>query len=277
MVAGDGSRKSADRGPADIRRDFVAIPKGEIHYAEAGAGSAVLLLHQTPRSWAEYHQVLPLLGARFRAIAMDTLGYGDSSKPPDADGDSVEGYAEAAVEFVATLGLERVSLVGHHTGGVIAVEIAASRPELVDRLVLSCTPAVDAIGRQVTHDVDDVEEADDGSHLVELWRRRQGDYPPQRRDLLTAFMVDALKAGPRAAGGHRAVQRYLMETKLPLVKARTLIIAAPRDPNYGDVERLRAGLRESEVIEIAAGTVPLPDHLPAEFSAAVTSFLGDDG
>ncbi|MBS1888707.1 MAG: alpha/beta hydrolase [Actinobacteria bacterium] len=260
--------------PAEIRRGFVAIPGGEIHYAEAGAGPPVLLLHQTPRSWAEYRDVLPLLAAAgFRAIAMDTLGYGDSSQPPDPEADSIERYAEAAAAFLAALGLERASVVGHHTGGVIAVELAATRPELVDRLVLSCTPAVDAIGRGVTHDVDDVEEADDGSHLVELWRKRRPDYPPGRRDLLNAFVLDAVKAGPRAAGGHRAVQRYVMETKLPLVEAPTLIVAAPRDPNYGDVERLRAGLGEAEVVEIAAGTVPLPDHLPEEFSAAVAAFL----
>ena len=37
---------------------------------------AVLLLHQTPRSWAEYRAVLPILGTRYRAIAMDTIKKG---------------------------------------------------------------------------------------------------------------------------------------------------------------------------------------------------------
>ena len=64
-----------------IRRAFADLPHGQVHYAECGDADApaVLLLHQTPRSWAEYRAVLPLLGARFRAIAMDTAGFGDSA------------------------------------------------------------------------------------------------------------------------------------------------------------------------------------------------------
>src|SRR5947199_96934 len=44
-----------------VRRAFVRVGDGEIHYAEEGAGPAVLLLHQTPRSWAEYRDVLPVV------------------------------------------------------------------------------------------------------------------------------------------------------------------------------------------------------------------------
>lgn len=64
-----------------VRRAFAELAHCTIHYASAGAGRAVLLLHQTPRSWEEYRDVLPLLGRRYRAIAMDTIGFGDSSKP----------------------------------------------------------------------------------------------------------------------------------------------------------------------------------------------------
>ncbi|WP_413805994.1 alpha/beta fold hydrolase [Streptomyces sp. OE57] len=65
---------------------------GQLHYVECGEGEPVLLLHQTPRSWAEYRDVLPLLGATHRAIAMDTVGYGASAKPADDQG--VEMFAD---------------------------------------------------------------------------------------------------------------------------------------------------------------------------------------
>jgi pimeloyl-ACP methyl ester carboxylesterase len=45
------------------------------------------------------------------------------------------------------MGINRTSIVGHHTGGVIAVEVAATHPERVDKLVLSSTPYVDAEDR----------------------------------------------------------------------------------------------------------------------------------
>src|SRR5262249_48957631 len=77
-------------------RSFVTVPAGTIHVAQAGTGSPVLLLHQTPRSWDEYRDVVPFLGERFHAIAMDTIGFGDSSKPRGDDPDTIEMWAEVA-------------------------------------------------------------------------------------------------------------------------------------------------------------------------------------
>ena len=79
--------------------------------------------------------------------------------------------------------------------------------------------------------VDDVTPRMDGGHLAELWSMRQSFYPADRIDLLERFMVDALKAGPRAAEGHRAVDRHEMEKRLPLVRCPTLVIAPTADPH----------------------------------------------
>ena len=120
--------------------------EGTIHYVTAGAGDPVLLLHQTPRSWDEYRDVIPPSAENFSVIAMDTLGFGDSEKPSRPS--SVEGYGRAVVAFLDALGIERTSIVGHHTGGVVAVEVAATHPDRVNRLVLSGTTCVDEEGRE---------------------------------------------------------------------------------------------------------------------------------
>src|SRR5216684_492097 len=98
-----------------IERSFVPISSGRVHIAACGAGRPVLLLHQTPRSWDEFREVLPLLGGKYRAIAMDTVGFGDSAALP-AGRDSIEAWAEAANEALAALGHERAAVLGHHTG-----------------------------------------------------------------------------------------------------------------------------------------------------------------
>jgi pimeloyl-ACP methyl ester carboxylesterase len=74
-----------------LRRGFVDTPEGQIHYATVGQGKPVLLLHQTPRSWDEYRDALPIIGRKYWAIAMDTIGFGDSFKPEKKN--SVEDYA----------------------------------------------------------------------------------------------------------------------------------------------------------------------------------------
>jgi pimeloyl-ACP methyl ester carboxylesterase len=256
------------------RRGYVDSPDGQLHYAEEGSGDPVVLLHQTPRSWDEYREVLPLLGRRFRAIAMDMLGFGASARP--AEPISIEACGRSVVALLDGLGLERVDLVGHHTGGVVAVEVAARHPERVRGLVLSSTPYVDAERRERTAGrppIDLVPERADGSHVTAQWQRRAGFYPPDRPDLLRRFVVDALSHGDRVEEGHHAVGRYRMEDTLPKVTAPTLIIAASGDP-YAFPEHPRlADLLHAEIVVIDGGMVPLPDQLPKPFADAVSGFL----
>jgi pimeloyl-ACP methyl ester carboxylesterase len=262
---------------AEVRRSFVSVPAGTIHVAEAGSGRPVLLLHQTPRSWDEYRDVLPILGERFRAIAMDTIGFGDSSKPSEPD--TIELWAGVAVSLLDALGVDRASVVGHHTGAVIATEIAASYPDRVDKLVLSAPAMVDDEHRRLYGDkppVDEVERKLDGSHVVELWSMRAPFYP-KSIDLLERFVIDALKAGDRAGGGHTVVARYDMEPKLPLVKAPTLIVKPTEDPfARPEAEKLAPHLPHARSVDLPGGMIPAPDQLPEEFARVVIEFLEED-
>lgn len=260
-----------------IRRAFADVSVGQVHYAECGDAyaPAVLLLHQSPRSWAEYREVLPLIGARYRAIAMDTAGFGDSE--PGHVPASIEQWATVARELLDALGFERAHVVGHHTGGVIAVELAAAFPDRVHGLVLSSTPFTDQafrLARANRPPIDEVEPSDDGSHLAALWQRRQGFYPAGRPDLLEAFVLDALKASGGPEDGHRAVASYRMEERIHRVVHPTLIIRATDDPFASPhAAELREHLANARVVEIEGGMVPLPDQMPEPFARAVLAFL----
>ena len=265
-------------GTTPVRRSFVEVPAGTVHVARSGeSGPPVLLLHQTPRSWDEYRDVLPLLGERFRAVAMDTIGFGDSSRLPEGAG-SIETWAEVALTLLDALDFERADVVGHHTGAVVAVELAVRAPERVRSLVLSSLPHHDAAeraahltGRAI---VDDVDSSPDGSHVLQLWQGRAAFYPEGAIDLLDRYLVDALKAGPLAAEGHRVVARYDVPAALERIRCPVLLIGATADPyGYPALARARATLPEASVEEIEGGMVPLPDQLPERFAAAVARFL----
>jgi pimeloyl-ACP methyl ester carboxylesterase len=260
-----------------IRKAYADLSHGQVHYAECGAADApaVLLLHQTPRSWREYEHVLPLLGARWRAIAMDTAGFGASDPPSGAP--SIEAWATIAAQLLDMLGIASAHVVGHHTGGVIAIELAARHGRLVRSLVLSSTPYTDAPFRKARGErppIDEVEPSPDGAHLAALWRKRQGFYPPARPDLLEAFVADALKVRGDVEGGHRAVASYRMEERIAAVTQPVLVIRASLDPYAGPhaAEWLRH-LPQAQLTEIEGGMVPLPDQMPEAFAQAVLRFL----
>ena len=258
-----------------ILRGFADTPEGQIHYAVAGKGKPVLLLHQTPRSWDEYRDILPILGEKYWAIAMDTIGFGDSYRPTEDV--SIELYARGVIRFLDALGIGRTSVVGHHTGGVIAVEVAASYPERVEKLILSSTPYVDAADREkrkTRPPIDEVEPKADGSHLTELWQRRMPFYPKDRPDLLRRFVLDALKVWDRMEEGHSAVNKYRMEDKVSLIKAPTLVLAGTEDPfSYPRMKPLSEAIKGCRTAEIKGGMVPMVDQMPEEFARIVLEFL----
>ena len=256
-------------------RSFVTTAAGMLHIVSCGEGIPVLLLHQTPRSWDEYRDALPLLGQHLRAIAVDTPGFGDS--PAMAGTPTIERWAEAVIALLDVLGLEHASIVGHHTGAATAMEVAARAPSRVRALVLSSCPMVDAPRREhhaQTTPIDTVAHDAEGGHLLQLWRGRQPFYPAGQPSLLDRFIVDALRAGPMAAEGHRVVNRYRMEDRIGRVTAPTLIIGATDDPHaFPATSRVAAAIGHAEVTEIRGGTIPLPDAMPGEFSRAVLNFL----
>jgi len=260
-----------------IDRVFVQTRLGRIHAAIAGTGFPVLLLHQTPRSWTEYRDVLPLLGSGLRAIAMDTLGFGDSDLPADAP--SIELWAQGALALLDGLGVREFAVVGHHTGAVVAMELAVVAPDRAKALVLSACPYVDAPRREKHHGmrvIDEVEIRADGTHLTELWQRRQPFYPAGDTDLLHAFMVDALRAGSMAVEGHRVVNRYRMEDRLGKIQCPTLVIDPMGDPHAHPAAPKVAGAIAGSVLrEVSGGMVPLPDQMPEAFAGLVRDFVID--
>jgi pimeloyl-ACP methyl ester carboxylesterase len=261
-----------------VRRAYADLSVGQVHYASCGdPGQAlVLLLHQSPRSWREYAQVLPLLGRHWHAVAMDTAGFGDSD---DGGGSvhSIADYARVALELVDALGAPQVHVVGHHTGGVIGLEMAAADTAgRVASLVLSGTGFIDDASRRArVHRpaVDQVERKPDGSHLMDLWRGRQAFYPPDRPELLEQFVRDALAVRDPEAG-HQAVAQYPMETRIGLVRQPVLIVRAEADPFTAPAATdLARCLPQAELVSVPGGMVPLPDQMPDVFAGVVADFL----
>lgn len=261
-----------------MRHGFADTRHGQVHYVEHGTGDPVLLLHQTPRSWDEYRDVLPLLGADRRAVAMDTLGFGASARP--AAPWSVEVFAEGVLDLCDALGLDHVALVGHHTGGVVAVEVAATAPDRLSALVLSATPYVDAERRHAVATgrppIDHVVRDPDGSHLLALWRNRAPYYPDDRPDLLERLVHDALGVLDRVEEGHAAVNAYRMEERIGSVKAPTLAICGELDRfSLPDLPKLVAAIPGARSATLPGTGVPAVDHRPEQFAAAVREFLAE--
>ncbi len=107
--------------------DFPVVDHGE--------GAAVLLLHGFPDSrhlWR--HQVPALAEAGFRVLAPDLRGFGDAPKPAGVDSYALPLVIDDLAGILDALGVERVHVVGHDWGAVVAWLFVAAHPERVGSL-----------------------------------------------------------------------------------------------------------------------------------------------
>jgi pimeloyl-ACP methyl ester carboxylesterase len=104
-----------------------------------GGGPTVLMLHGIGGGHLSFApQVETLASSGYRAIAWDMPGYGHSSP---IEPYTFKGLAESCIQLIETLKCDSVTLVGHSMGGMVAQEVVARRPQLVNKLVLCGTSA----------------------------------------------------------------------------------------------------------------------------------------
>lgn len=96
------------------------------HYVDAGKGEVVVLLHGWPQTWYCWRHVIPLLSDRYRVVAPDLRGLGDSADP--GTGYAKRDIAADVNELLDGLGIDQYHLVGHDWGGVVAWSLAAHFP-----------------------------------------------------------------------------------------------------------------------------------------------------
>ena len=125
-----------------------AVPEGKyadvgdglrVHYQELGEGPALVFLHGSgpgASGFSNFKRNYPFFAERgFRTLMPDTLGFGYSSQPDNIDY-GLDFLVGKLAKFLAAVGVTRAAVVGNSHGGALAIELALTHPELVDKLVL---------------------------------------------------------------------------------------------------------------------------------------------
>jgi pimeloyl-ACP methyl ester carboxylesterase len=170
-----------------IRHRDVTIDGLRLHVAEAGRGAPLILLHGWPEFWATWEPVMARLEGRFRLLAPDFRGFGESDKPHPEPSDQAgaDVLADDIAGLMAELGLERAGFVGHDVGAYVMQSLARRYPERVTRLLFfNCpTQGVGARWREP-------------GHINQIWYQTFHQMP------YAAAIVGASRASCRAHIGH---------------------------------------------------------------------------
>lgn len=101
---------------------------------------AVLMIHGFCENTEAWRAWPPLLGRRYRVIRFDQVGFGQSSPVTPESVFTTAGFVENAARVIAAAARAPVHVIGAKSGGLIAIELARLRPELVRTLTLASTP-----------------------------------------------------------------------------------------------------------------------------------------
>lgn len=113
---------------------FLDLHGERVAYLDEGSGEVILLLHGIAGSSQTWRPLIRPLSRKYRVLAPDLLGHGNSTKPRSDY--SLGAFSVLMRDLLNELGIDRATIVGHSLGGGIAMQFVYQHPDHVARLVL---------------------------------------------------------------------------------------------------------------------------------------------
>ena len=223
---------------------------------------------------------MPALAEKYRVYAIDTPGCGMSDPPLRQY--TVEDYANCVVAFLDELGIKKVSLFGRHTGGTVALEVAASCPDRVHKLIVYGVPYWQETDEAFYGRLRHFPLREDGGHLQGVWEYinrllRPGlfskPYQDKALDIINREVLWMLMAGIRYHEGFVAIHLYDMMSRLPLIKAATLVMSGEQDAQLPALEPVAKGIPGARMLVVKGGSYFTPYDDPETLAQHIMGFL----
>ncbi len=108
----------------------------KINYEEKGSGELIVLLHGWGSNIRLFANLTELLSKKYRVVAMDMPGFGESEEPPAAW--CVDDYADFVVNFLEDYNADKIMLLGHSFGGRVIIKLSSrrDRPFEITKVIL---------------------------------------------------------------------------------------------------------------------------------------------
>ena len=217
----------------------IAVNGGvKLHYTAAGSGPPIVFLHGFPDHGMGWRRQMQALCGRYRVIAPDLRGFGQSDGPQGHGNYVLTHLVNDVLAVLAAEKLTQAAVVGHDWGGIIAWWLAIRVPQVVRHLILLSTPhprnhlraIADPANAGITGYIRRF-QIPGAAQMLDIDELARWVTDPQDRQAL----IDSLKrSDPEAMLGYYRANIPLGRVpdlgELPLVKAPTLVLFGTEDP-----------------------------------------------
>jgi pimeloyl-ACP methyl ester carboxylesterase len=232
---------------ARARRGYFECRYGQLHVHHAmprgggfEEGTPLLCLHDLPGSGRVFTRLLPLAGEDRSVYAPDLPGFGESDGP--AARPTMHDYAAALGDFIDSLRLRTLAVLGLRAGAVPATELALTRPTQVSRVILVSVPLLTEAERQAA------------------------------RSQMPAPTDGAFSSGEAARWVLEAAAQYPLRERLARLTQRLLVLRS-RDELYEATGRVREVLPAARVAELQQNATEVLACAPQRIAEAAREFL----
>jgi pimeloyl-ACP methyl ester carboxylesterase len=253
----------------------------EIYYEIHGAGEPVLLIGGLASDSQSWISVTNALSTQYRIIVFDNRGSGRTESNEESL--SISLMAKDAKELISYLGLEKVKVIGHSMGGLIALELAAMLPDKIDKVIVAGTPyEISQRNRELLQSWVDLKNE---GIPDDLWFRNLFYWilTPEffeNEPLLQGAITLSVNYpyNPTTEQFSRqigAINDFSLNSILPEIKCECLVIAAEKDILFSVEECRELSLHiPSSKFEIIPGAAhSIHSEKPMELVRAVSTFL----
>jgi proline-specific peptidase len=269
-------------------------------YRRLGSGSTLVCHGGGPGFSSTYLGDLGGLDERLELVLIDPRGTGESDRPSDPRAYAIEDYVSDVEELRGHLGLERIDLLGHSHGGIVAMAYAARHPERVGRLILASTLARWAPEQEEAMNASAASHADEpwyADALAALEAEQAGEfetdeemaelslrefpfyfarYGDAEREYVETLHGDPANADTLRYFNTEIFPTYDLRPELERITVPTLVITGSEDFITGPPS---ASEIEQGLTEVTKVLIPDCGHFvfveaPEAFGEAVAAFLG---
>jgi len=230
----------------------------------------------------QFDAVYPVFNKhKAHAIGVDYPGFGMSDPTPEPA--SIADYVAGVIAVMDHLDIEQADICGHHTGALVANELALLHPSRARNIIMHGPSPLNDEERVKWHEYTRINEKEfkheeDGSHLAELFLRRwqhaeEGTDPA----LITRYVVETMMGLGPFYYGHNAAFSYDHEAALKKLEHRALILTNTGDMIFDLAERAHKIRPDIDFIAMEGGGVDIVDQQPEAWVETVLGFISKVG
>ncbi len=123
----------------------------KIHYATAGEGPLVVMIHGFPDFWYSWRHQMNGLKDHYKVVAIDQRGYNKSDKPEGEENYNMRYLVSDVAAVIKHFGKSSATIVGHDWGGIVSWQFAFAMPQMVDKLVILNLPHPNGMAREMAN------------------------------------------------------------------------------------------------------------------------------